>query len=388
MNQLEDKKLKIAVISRYFPNYRDAVFKTLSRRPEMKIEFISGKAPEDRLIRESATEGIARRFVRVLEVSIPKTKNSITWRCGTLTALFSRKYDVLVLTNDVLAPDVWLACLLSRMVGVRICIWGQGISRPPNRLRNALRYLLTRLAHAAVYYSGGGKQYWVDRGIKSEKLFVAYNALDTSKQIQVRDSVTGSDMVEFLKKNELNGKVIVCYLGRLISLKRPDIFVESIALALSSELNLVGVLIGDGPERKRLVELAEKRGITHAIRFIGESYDEELLGRYLLASRAIMLPAFAGLAIQHAAVYGTPVILGELLHSHGPEQEIVVDGVTGLRCTSDSVDAFASCILRLIHDSDLRNKLSIAVRREIDEKYNTARMAQGFIDAIRYCMKK
>jgi glycosyltransferase involved in cell wall biosynthesis len=105
-----------------------------------------------------------------------------------------------------------------------------------------------------------------------------------------------------------------------------------------------------------------------------------------MSSAAMVLPAFAGLAIQHAAVYGVPVILGDLPHSHGPEQEIVEEGRTGLWCPDEDVDAFAAAILRLAGDPPYRDSLAANIRRVIDEKYNVARMSQGFIDAVHYCM--
>ena len=74
-------------------------------------------------------------------------------------------------------------------MGVPVCIWGQGLSRPPSRFRNALRFALTSLATAAVYYTDGGRDYWLKRGIPAKKLFVAYNALDTDKQIRIREEM-------------------------------------------------------------------------------------------------------------------------------------------------------------------------------------------------------
>ena len=123
------------------------------------------------------------------------------------------------------------------------------------------------------------------------------------------------------------------------------------------------------------------------MRFVGELYDESLLARYLKASVAVVLPVAAGLAIQHAAVYGSPLILGHVPGHHLPEQEIVVEGKTGLWCPDEDIDAFAAAILKLTRDDEFRSALSANVIREIDEKYSVARMAQGFIDALHYCVR-
>lgn len=380
------RKTRVGVIARYFPNYRNAVFRLLSRHPDLEFEFISGRAPEELFIREGTVEGIKRRFIRVFRVGIPWTSNGVSWRCGTISSSLMRRYDVLVLTNDILAPDVWLTALISRLTGVPVCLWGQGMSRPATPLRDTLRRQLTRLAHAAVYYSEGGRRYWIERGIPAEKLFVAYNALDTEQQTKVREALAPAQLESFLQSQGLAGKKLVTCLGRLVAVKQPDVMIRAVAAALPKEPELVGIFVGDGPLRRELELLAADLGVAERIRFIGESYDEALLARYLVSSRGVLLPAAAGLAIQHAAVYGAPLILGDRPGHHLPEQEIVQEGRTGLWCPEGDIDAFAAAIVRLCRDDPFRDLLSENLRREVHDRYNTERMAQGFTDAINYCL--
>jgi len=229
----------------------------------------------------------------------------------------------------------------------------------------------------------------MDRGIPARKLFVAYNALDTDQQIKIRDTINQEDITEFLRAKGLAGKRLVVYLGRLIPIKQPSVFIDAVAAAHSQDSRVAGVLIGDGPQRGELEQQARARNLLGTVvLFTGEVYDEQVLARYLIASSAMVLPAAAGLAIQHAAVYGTPLILGDIHNMHLPEQEIVEEGKTGLWCPEGDTDAFAAAILRLVHDSAYRDTLSVNIKRIINDKYNTARMARGFIDAVRYCAGK
>lgn len=380
------RRIRVGVFSHYYPEYRDAVFVRLSQDPDFEFTFLADEPPRDSFIRSPITPRYPSKRIKVLTVPIPGTKNVLSHRFGQLLSLLTRKYDVLLLTNDVLAPDIWLCCLLAPLLGVPVCIWGQGLSRPPSRMRTALRYALTRLAKAAVFYSEGGKDYWIRQGIPANKLFVAYNALDTDRQIRIRDSLTPDVMREFLAEHELGDRTVVTYLGRLIAVKKPSIFVDAVARAVEQDPRLVGILIGDGPQRAELEQRAIEKGVANAIRFVGELYDEALIARYLTASTAVVLPAAAGLAIQHAGVYGSPLILGDVPDHHLPEQEIVVEEQTGLWCPDGDVEAFAAAMLRLGRDRSFRDRLSANVRREIDEKYNVARMAQGFLEAMRYCV--
>jgi len=247
MNLPSPRRIRVGVFSTYFPEYRDAVFARLSRYPEFEFTFLAGPPPAGSFIRGSATQPYAYRSISVLRFPIPGTHNEIHYCRGQISALLLRRYDVLILTNDVLAPDDWLCCLLSRFLRVPVCIWGQGMSRPPSRFRNALRYALTSLATAALYYTEGGRQYWARRGIAPQKLFVAYNALDTDQQIAIRDRLTPGDLSSFLEARGLAGKKVVTCVGRLVPIKKPDVFIDVVAWTLEREPSLVGVLIGDGP---------------------------------------------------------------------------------------------------------------------------------------------
>ena len=381
-------KIKVGVFSSYYPTYRDAVFAEMSKSTVFQFSFLAGAPPSGSFIVDNKSKPYTFSPIKWFTIPIPGTHNSISYRSKAILSILLRQYDVIILSNDILGIDVWFCCFLGRLLRIPVCIWGQGMSRPASIFRDGLRWLLTSLASASIYYSEGGKQYWDDRGISQSKLFVAYNALDTQTQIKIRESIGYKELDAFLKKEGLKGKKIVAYLGRLISIKKPEIFIEAIARAYAQESSVVGVLIGDGPQRNELEQLTRKLGLPcDVIRFTGEVYNEHILAQYLKISSAVVLPAAAGLAIQHAAVYGVPLILGDIAHNHLPEQEIVVEGKTGLWCPEGDLDGFSSAILRLVNDPEYRAMLSANLQREIDEKYNVERMAQGFIDAVQYCLE-
>jgi glycosyltransferase involved in cell wall biosynthesis len=382
------RKIRIGVFTTYYPKYRDAVFARLSQCEDMDFTFLAGSPPAKSFIRDTAVRPYPYRFLHWFAIRVPGTPNSISYRCGVVGAMVRRKYDVMIVSNDILGLDCWVCCLLSRLLRVPICVWGQGLSRPPSRFRDALRFALTALAGAALYYTDGGREYWARLGIPRQKLFVAYNAMDTEKQIRTRSGMTTADLAAHAESHGLSGKRIVTFLGRLIAEKKTRVFIDAVAKASDQDPSIVGVIIGDGPERESLGQYVREEGLDDRIRFTGEVYEEPTIAKYLMSSTVMLLPASAGLAIQHAAVYGVPVILGDVAYSHGPEQEIVQEGKTGLWCPDGDVNAFASAILRLIRDPALRESLSTNIKREIDDKYNTAGMAQGFIEAVRYCVRK
>ena len=117
-------------------------------------------------------------------------------------------------------------------------------------------------------------------------------------------------------------------------------------------------------------------------------HDEEELAKYFLCSSVAVMPAAAGLTIQHAFGYGLPIIIGDDMTSHGPEVELVVDGVTGIFCRDGDYLDFAKAIYRLLTDDNLHKQMSINAYEIIKSKYNIKNMADGFSRAIRYCAEK
>lgn len=381
------KKVKVGVFSWYFSKNRDAVFSILSESDIFDFTFLSGAPPNDIFVVDSDHKNYKFKPIKVFEIKIPRSKNSITYRVGSISALLKKQYDVYIMTNNILGLDIWISVIIGKILQIPIIIWGQGLSRPPSNLRIFLRYHLTKLAKAAVYYTEGGKNYWVNKGINSEKLFVAYNSLNTDLQSEIRDNLSPTDIEEFKKNNNLSERILVTFIGRLIPEKKPKVFLQIVQELKNTYPNILGILIGDGPEREKLEESSKSLGISDNLLLLGAVYDENITGKYLLSSLAVIIPAYGGLAIQHAAVYGTPVVIGDLPDSHGPEAEMIKNNFTGIYCSDEDILSFSNAIKKIEMDRYFKNFLSTNLKAAIQEKYNSRRMAEGFLNAIKYSLE-
>src|SRR5262249_8281415 len=76
-------------------------------------------------------------------------------------------------------------------------------------------------------------------------------------------------------RDEPEGSGVNCVcVGRLIPLKRVDMFLRALAAARSVEPTLRGTIVGHGPEETRLQQLATKlRRFPDALRFLGFGED-------------------------------------------------------------------------------------------------------------------
>ena len=199
---------------------------------------------------------------------------------------------------------------------------------------------------------------------------------------------TNSDVLaSFKKENGINSTKIVLFIGRLLPDKKPDILIHAMKTVVAKISDAHAVIIGDGPMRNAIEELIAKLCLSNSVTLTGAIHNEEIIAKYLLCSRAMIMPAGAGLAIQHAFSYSVPVIIGDDMLSHGPEAELVVNEKTGLYCPDGNDEFFAAAIYKILTDDELHNRLSENAYKVIETKYNIKNMAKGFFDAVAYCME-
>jgi glycosyltransferase involved in cell wall biosynthesis len=119
--------------------------------------------------------------------------------------------------------------------------------------------------------------------------------------------------------------------ARLVPYKRVDLAVQA-----ASRLGRRLVVVGDGPERRRLEAMAGP-----GTRFLGWQSDEVVAGLYARA-RAFLFPGADdfGIAPVESQAAGRPVVA----YGRGGALETVVHGVTGLHFAEQTVDSMAEAI--------------------------------------------
>jgi glycosyltransferase involved in cell wall biosynthesis len=307
---------------------------------------------------------------------------------GMLACVLSRSHDVYILPNIMSYLDVWACIALSRIVGCRVCLWGHGKGSLNGSFAKIFRKFFMNLADALVFYSDSAWDSWCGAGIPPKKMFVAYNALDTEESAQVRSEISDRDMAEFIRSNGLAGKKIILFSGRLQKRKRLDLIVDAMARIVTRVPDAHAVIIGEGVMRsaveKRISELSLEKHISLA----GAIFDEKTIAHYLLAAHVAVMPAAAGLFIQQAFDYGLPLLVGDDMHSHGPEIELVREGENGIFFRDGDCDHLAEQLFKLLANEDKRRQMSLNAKRVIESKYNVNAMAEGLLRAICFSIEK
>jgi glycosyltransferase involved in cell wall biosynthesis len=127
----------------------------------------------------------------------------------------------------------------------------------------------------------------------------------------VRVIPNGIDLkkIEGVKPSEEESDVI--FVGRLIKDKNVDILIQAISLIKMEMPDIRCVIVGDGPEKGRLIKLAKELGVEDNVKFTGflENYDDVIA--YMKSSKVFVLPSTRegfGIVALEANACGLPVV--------------------------------------------------------------------------------
>lgn len=383
--------VRVGVFVQYMPEYRFGLWRALNGYPQVQITICApGDCPADFKQPQFSDAGFRFRNTQLRRFRLPIMPRGkvITTHPYAVWSMLAGRFDVFVMTPNVFDVGTWMNLILARLLGRKTCLWGHGFSRRGDRGMAFFRRIMYTLAHAGIFYTDGTREPWVRRGIPPEKLFVAYNALDTDASAAARARATPEALAAFQARHGLRGKKVVIFVGRLVPHRRLDVLIQAMNEVVKTLPEAHAVIIGSGPAQPALEKLTADLGLGSHVTFPGLLYDEDELARYFLSSRVGVAPASAGLFIQHAFGYGVPVILGDDMISHGPEAELVVDGETGLYVRDGDVVGLARAVCRVLGDDNLHRSFSSRASMCIAGKYNVQSMARGFLKAILYCVEK
>ncbi len=167
---------------------------------------------------------------------------------------------------------------------------------------------------------------------------------------------------------KLSGPVLV-YMGRLSIEKSLALLLDAMAFIAKELSDATLLIVGDGPERERLVAQAERLNLIRII-FTGPLLGEELRRAlyagdvFVTASRSENMP----LSVLEAMSTGLPVVAPCALGL----PEIVADGESGYLCTAPSPTLLAESIVSLLHDPDKLQRFSTAAHAAAS-RYSMAR---------------
>jgi glycosyltransferase involved in cell wall biosynthesis len=164
------------------------------------------------------------------------------------------------------------------------------------------------------------------------------------------------------------------YFGRLSREKGVDDLLHAMRRLPSLRL----IVAGDGPERGRLRQLADEMKLAN-VEFAGHMRQAEL-DRAISGSSFTVLPTHAyetlGKTILESYARGRTVVATDM----GSRRELVQAGKTGLLYKTGDVDQLAAAIRLLSARPDLADKMGLAGREQVCERYTAEAHYEALVD--------
>ncbi|HPS89509.1 MAG TPA: glycosyltransferase family 4 protein [Methanosarcina vacuolata] len=217
-------------------------------------------------------------------------------------------------------------------------------------------------------------------GVPGEKIAVISNGIDL-KRISGIESNWGE-----LPVGPENKAYDIIFAGRLIKEKNVDLLIKAVALLKADFPDLRCCIVGDGPERAALVELAKRRGVCENVEFAGFQEYGALIGK-IKASKVLVLPSSRegfGMVVIEAFACGVPVVTVKA--KYNAAQGLVEDGIDGLIVGLEERE-IAKAVAKMIGKTSKNKKTSEAALRKA-ENYDWEEIVKNVQLMFEACIKR
>lgn len=236
--------------------------------------------------------------------------------------------------------------------------WWYDAPRPELVTVNRWSY---RLAHRVLANSGGVAELLArEEGVPARKIveipnFLSESACDTADEVQCAAQRRAWGLSA--------GSFAIGIVARLSPVKNHVMLFNALA-QLEARFHLI--VIGNGPLRARLGELANNLGIGSRIHFAGEIVSPRNLHRFFDVS--VLCSSSEGFpnAVIEAMAAARPVVATSV----GGVPDVLKDNVTGLLVPVDSAVALADALRKLEADSSMKWRLGEAGREAVRTKFS------------------
>lgn len=273
----------------------------------------------------------------------------------------------LVRANLVMVLSRWLGNPLPARISERIVsVIYSGWSPTAPAMRTLVRALYPHAA-SVVAISEGVKRSVVGLGVPAERVRVIYNPQNIAE-------IAAEARMPEVRTDDSFRLVMV---GRLTAQKDVPTALRALAKVRLAGERVTLVVLGEGPDKARLKELAVSLGVADAVEWRGWSRPYRALAAgdvFVLSSR---YEGFANVIVE-AMACGSPVVSTDC--DSGP-REILADGMYGILVPVGDSDALAAAIVGLAWDPDRREELRRR-GRERARDFDVSVIAPAYLEGL------
>jgi glycosyltransferase involved in cell wall biosynthesis len=219
-------------------------------------------------------------------------------------------------------------------------------------------------------------------GVSEKRIAVIYNAVEPVLSSPLEAEGKGEGLPSFPRLPPisifLSTRIKVVTVGRLVPWKQIDRLIE--ALSECDEAGLV--IVGDGPERGRLENLAQRNQVADRVYFAGQRNKEETFALMAACDLFVLNSSYEGFphVVVEAMAVGLPVIATAV----GGTPELVNDGENGLLVEPNANCALSKTVMRLVASAEERQRLAAGAHKTM-QQFRGSAMIDATEAALRAC---
>ncbi|MCG7926915.1 MAG: glycosyltransferase [Candidatus Thiodiazotropha taylori] len=297
--------------------------------------------------------------------SIDEASNTILSSILKLRRILKQKHIDIIHAHGI--KEHLIGGIAAKLVGgCKVVRTHHGLGRlNANRLLRSLELLNSKLfSDALIAVSKDLEQQLIGKGHPKSKISVIHNGIDCRSVTPARSIQEVRDALDIDEHARVVGT-----LGRMVPVKGHKYLLQAQQWLLSSGVDCVVVIAGDGPLMEETKQLAAELDIEAQVRFLGhvdEAYDIlSAFDIFVLTSLHEGVP----ISILEASCLGVPLVATAV----GGVTEVIEDGVNGLLIAAKSPTECADACARIFGDSSVKTGLSENARRKVGDEFSSER---------------
>ena len=355
---------KILYFNNIYPLYRKPIWELLL--DEKKYDFNIFYSNQDlNGIKSFNTPNAYKHYNKLHHLRNFFINGVLFWQSKVIKNVIMCDFDIVFFMGDMSVVSTWIGAIICRIRKKKVFFWGHGVYGNESFFKIIFRLLFLKLAHKNILYENRAKKILVNSGFDHKRIEVIYNSLNYDSQLKLFNKLEKN-----LKKSNIfdNEELpIIVFIGRLTKIKKIDFLIKSVGIINCNKQKVNLLIIGDGPQKKKLQLLSEQILNNSSYLFYGEAFDEKKIAELIYRSTICVSPGNIGLTAIHSLSYGTPIASHDNLRFQMPEVESIIEGENGFLFRKDDLEDLSNKILFWIKNNTKSRK---EIRRIVDEKYN------------------
>ena len=306
---------------------------------------------------------------------------TVRFQRGAFRSARSYDPDTLILLGMTGNVSNWLMIIWARLTGRRVLIWACGWE--PQKVGSIALWIKKRLmktyfsmAHKSLLYSTKGMKYLESVGVRRENLEICFNGIEIDDMVANEKQILVEADAIRARESQPNDFIFL-YVGGLLKEKRIDLLLDAFFSIQQDAPSARLWIVGDGPDGAQIRVYAESLKVER-VQFFGRIV--EGVDSFFAAADIFVLPGLGGLAFNQAMYWRTPCIGTE---ADGTEDDLVIDGKTGLRFVQGDPESLKVVMLNAIRlPSPQLAEMGAEARKVIVKRSNVTQMVALFNQAL------